>query len=204
MKINIKGVIFILLAVLFAIGGLFLIKSDLKTYSLLLFTLAAVILSLGITSIVDNSSPKKSYDSSVKEIINTFDSVLVKSNSVPKLEGRNIINLESMDDLIDAQLEIRKPICYIKQTESCSFILLDEKEAYIYTKKLNEDVTSPVEIEIKEAKIKNKSAAEMDSEMLKDIDKTTVVKLSNKKSYKVSPIRKKEVPKQEEIEVLDF
>ena len=30
----------------------------------------------------------------------------------------------------------------------------------------------------------------MDSEMLRDIEKTTIVKLSNKKSYKVSPIRK--------------
>ena len=42
----------------------------------------------------------------------------------------------------------------------------------------------------------------MDSEMLRDIEKTTIVKLSNKKSYKVSPIRKdkkKEEEKQEEI-----
>ena len=32
----------------------------------------------------------------------------------------------------------------------------------------------------------------MDSEMLRDIEKTTIVKLSNKKSYKISPVRKKE------------
>ena len=44
----------------------------------------------------------------------------------------------------------------------------------------------------------------MDAEMLRDIEKTTVVKLSNKKSYKVSPIRKKEKKKTEDIEVLDF
>ena len=29
----------------------------------------------------------------------------------------------------------------------------------------------------------------MDSSMIREIDKTTIVKLSNKKSYKVSPIR---------------
>jgi len=204
MKINIKGIIFIVIALIIAGIGFYVFKSDFKPYSLLLFAVAVVSLFMGVTAIFDNSSPRKAYDSSVKEIINTFDSVLVKSNSVPKLEGRNIINVESMDDMIDAQLEIRKPICYIKQTESCSFILLDEKEAYIYIKKLNEDVTSPVEIEIKEAKIKNKSQDEMDAEMLREIDKTTVVKLSNKKSYKVSPIRKKDKPKQEEIDVLDF
>ena len=204
MKINLRGVIFIVLAIAIAGGGYYLFTTDYKPYSLLLFSVALVVFVLGINAIVDNSSPKKAYESSVKEILNTFDSVLVKSNGVPKLEGRNIINVLSMDDLIDAQLEIRKPICYIKQTESCSFILLDDKEAYVYIKKLNDDVTSPVEIEIKEAKIKNKSQDEMDAEMLRDIEKTTVVKLSNKKSYKVSPIRKKEKKKTEDIEVLDF
>ena len=114
--------------------------------------------------------------------------------------------LESIDDLVDAQLEIRKPICYLKQTESCSFILLDEKEAYVYIEKLNEDVTSPIEIEIKEARLQEKSEENIDSEMLKDIEKTTIIKLSNKKSYKVSPVRKKKqerkIEQLEEIEVL--
>ena len=201
MKINIKGIIFIVIALIIAGIGFYVFKSDFKPYSLLLFAVAVVSLFMGVTAIFDNSSPRKAYDSSVKEIINTFDSVLVKSNSVPKLEGRNIINVESMDDMIDAQLEIRKPICYIKQTESCSFILLDEKEAYIYIKKLNEDVVSPIEIELNDIKLKQKNQEDMDSEMLKDIERTTIVKLSNKKSYKVSPIRKdkKKEEKQEEI-----
>ena len=44
----------------------------------------------------------------------------------------------------------------------------------------------------------------MDSEMLRDIEKTTIVKLSNKKSYKVSPIRKdkkKEEVKEDKFEI---
>ena len=126
-----------------------------------------------------------------RNILNTYDSILVKSNTIPSLEGRNVVNVEKMEDLVDAQLELRKPICYLKQTESCSFILLDEKEAFVYVEKLNDDVVTPVEIELKELKIKEKDKDDMDSEMLKAIDKTTVVKLSNRKSYKVSPIRKK-------------
>ena len=58
--------------------------------------------------------------------------------------------------------------------------------------KINENILSPIEIAIKESKIKSKNREEMDSEMLKDIEKTTIVKLSNKKSYKISPVRKKE------------
>ena len=192
MKDNIKGYIFIGVAILSAVGGYLLYSSDteFQGYWFICAAVGVVALGFGIKFIIDSSSPTKVYESTVRNILNTFDSILVQSNAVPKLEGRNIINVETIDDLVDAQLEIRKPICYYKQTESCSFALLDDKEAYIYIEKLNPDVVSPLEIEIKESKMKNKNQDEMDSEMLRDIEKTTIVKLSNKKSYKVSPIRK--------------
>ena len=109
------------------------------------------------------------------------------------LNENNIDLVDNIDDMVDAQLEIRKPICYYKQTESCSFVLLDDKEAYVYVEKLNDSVLSPVEIEINDIKMKQKNSEDIDSEMLRDIEKTTIVKLSNKKSYKVSPIRKEKV-----------
>ena len=143
------------------------------------------------------------YENNIKNILNTFDSILVKSNTVPKLIGRNIILVEEMDDMVDAQLEIRKPICYYKQTESCSFVLLDDKEAYVYIEKLNNDVVSPIEIEIDEIKLKQKNSEDLDSEMLKDIEKTTIVKLANKKSYKVSPIKKENKFKFDEQNKID-
>ena len=185
------GFVFIGLAVVFGVVGGVLLTTSLSGYAILAFTVAAVFLLFGVTNLLKNGNPNIQYESTVKDILNTFDSILVKSNTVPNLDGRNIVTVMSIDDLVDAQLEIRKPICYIKQTESCSFVLLDEKEAYIYIHKLNDDVVSPVEIAIQEQKVKKKSKDEMDSEMLREIEKTTVVKLSNQKSYKVSPIRKK-------------
>ena len=192
MKDSIKGYILVGVAILSGVGGylLYSSESDFQGYWFICAAVGIVALGFGIKYIFDNSSPAKAYESNIKNILNTFDSILVQSNAVPKLEGRNIINVETIDDLVDAQLEIRKPICYYKQSESCSFALLDDKEAYIYIEKLNPDVVSPLEIEIKENKIKNKSKEEMDDEMLRDIERTTIVKLSNKKSYKVSPIRK--------------
>ena len=195
MKDNVKGYILIGVAVLSAVGGYLLysgmINEDFQGYWYICAAVGVVALGFGIKFIIDTSSPTRVYESNIRNILNTFDSILVQSNAVPKLEGRNIINVESIDDLVDAQLEIRKPICYLKQTESCSFVLLDEKEAFVYVEKLNDDVVSPVEIELKELKVREKDRDDMDSEMLKAIDKTTVVKLSNRKSYKVSPIRKK-------------
>lgn len=218
-----KGFIFIGCSIVFVMIGLFVMKQPLEGYSILCFAFAGVLFLVGVSSVFTNSSPTRAYQNRVNSILKTFDSILVKSNKVPSIEGRNVIYVESIDDLIDAQLEIRKPICYMKQTESCSFMLLDDKEAFVYIEKLNPEVVSPVEIEIKEAKLKNKSAAEMDSEMLREIDKTTIVKLSNKKSYKVSPVRKnknkenvdtlvleeepkveKNQAKNDDIEILDF
>lgn len=208
MKDNLKGYILVVVAVVAAVVGYLLysgmINEDFQGYWIICVPVCIVALGFGIKFIIDTSSPSRAYESNVRNILNTFDSILVQSNAVPKLEGRNIINVESIDDLVDAQLEIRKPICYYKQTESCSFALLDDKEAYIYIEKLNPDVVSPLEIEIKENKLKNKSQEEMDSEMLRDIEKTTIVKLSNKKSYKVSPIRKdkkKEEVKEDKFEI---
>ena len=190
MKESIKGIVFIVIAIAAGVGGYLLLNTEYKNYSLVCFTAALILVGFGIKFIIDSSNPSKAYESTVRNILNTFDSILVKSNSVPKLVGRNIIIVEEMDDMIDAQLEIRKPICYYKQTESCSFVLLDDKEAYVYVEKINPDIVSPVEIEINEIKLKQKNSEDIDSEMLKDIEKTTIVKLSNKKSYKVSPIRK--------------
>ena len=191
MKKNLKGIIFLGLSLLCIIIGVILINKSLMEYAIFLFTVAFVLAVFGIGNFIYGNDPVKVYESIVKRILNTYDSILVQSNKVPSLEGRNVVNVEKMEDLVDAQLELRKPICYLKQTESCSFILLDEKEAYVYIEKLNDDVVSPVEIELKELKVKEKDKDDMDSEMLKAIDKTTVVKLSNRKSYKVSPIRKK-------------
>ena len=163
MKDKMKGTVLIVLTVILIGLGLFLIKTTYQEYSILAFVVSFVVFLVGMNNMFQSSNPEKKYQSNIKNILNTFDSILVKSNSVPELKDRNIIMVESMDDLVDAQLEIRKPICYLKQTESCSFVLLDEKEAYVYVEKLNENVKSPVEIEIKALKSRTKSEASVPS-----------------------------------------
>ena len=203
-----------LFAAIFCVAGFLLFfVSKLYGYAIFVETIGNICLLAGIILFVRYGNPQMSYESKVNGILNTFDSILVRSSSVPNLDGRNIVPVMSIDDLVDAQLEIRKQICYIKQIESCSFILLDEKEAYIYVEKMNDQVFSPVDIALRDLQIKNKNKDDLDSDLLKNIDKTTVVKLSNQKSYRVSPIRKgqkeekkpeeKVKPEEKEIEILD-
>lgn len=200
MKESIKGLLLIVFSIGLGILGYFLVTTEYKGYSILCFTVLILGVIIGIVFMFNGSDPTRAYENNIKTIINTFDSILVKSTSVPRLEGRNIIIVGEFDDMIDAQLEIRKPICYYMQKESCSFVLLDDKEAYVYVEKLNPNVISPIEIELNEIKLKQKKSEDMDSEMLRDIERTTIVKLSNKKSYKVSPIRKENQIKVEEKE----
>ena len=120
MKDNFKGIILIIVAIAAGISGYMLLNTDLDGYSIICFTVAFIALVFGGKFLFESSNPTRAYESNVRNILNTFDSILVKSNAVPKLEGRNIIYVETIDDLVDAQLEIRKPICYYKQTESCS------------------------------------------------------------------------------------
>ena len=188
---RLKGLLLVIAGILLGLVSYVLLHESYFGYLVLILAIAVVLVIMGINLIHVGSSPEKMYEANVKDILVTFDSILIQNNEVPKIDSRNVIIVESIDDLVDAQLEIRKPICYFKQTESCAFVLLDDKEAYVYVEKLNDDVVSPLEIAIKDEKIKNKSVNDVDSEMLRDIDKTTIVRLSNRKSYKISPIRKK-------------
>ena len=197
MKLNIRGIVFVLGAIALICAAYYLYTIEHAKYSIVSLTAGVIALVFGVKTLLNDRSPEKSYESKIRNIINTFDSILVKSNTVPKLVGRNIIFVEEMGDLVDAQLEIRKPICYYRQTESCSFVLLDDKEAYVYVEKLNPEVVSPLEIEINDIKRMQKNSQDLDSEMLRDIEKTTIVRLSDKRSYKVSPVRKEKVDKQE-------
>ena len=65
--------------------------------------------------------------------------------NLPNIAGKNIIKVKSMDDLVDAQLELREPIYYKNDNDSCFFLLLHYNEACIYILRLNPDVISPTE-----------------------------------------------------------
>ena len=202
MKKNIKGFLLLVIAIISIIVGIVVQKNNVS-YAIFFYTIGGILCLVGIEFAFSSRDPIVIYEKKIKNILNTYDSILVRSSNVPDLEDKTIIYLESFDDLVDAQFEIRKPICYLKQTESCAFLLMDSKVIYLFIEKLREDVLSPIEIEIKEYQIKSKSAEEMDSEMLRNIEKTTIIKLSNKKSYKVSPIRKENKEEKKEEKTSD-
>lgn len=87
----------------------------------------------------------KKYYRKIRKIIKTYNSILVKCKTIPKLSDKNIIMVESMDGMINAEIETRKPILYFMENESVSFMLLDGTETYIHIIKMHDGVQSAVE-----------------------------------------------------------
>lgn len=90
----------------------------------------------------------KNYEKKVNKILKTYNSVLVKCKNIPTLSDKNIIMVDSIGGMVNAQIETRKPILYFQENICTSFMLLDEQEAYIYIVKANANIQSEVEHEI--------------------------------------------------------
>lgn len=87
----------------------------------------------------------KKYYRKIRKILKTYNSILVKCKTIPKISDKNIIFVENMDGMINTQIETRKPILYFQEDECVSFMLLDGAEIYIHIIKMREDVESAIE-----------------------------------------------------------
>ena len=134
-----------------------------------------------------------------KKILRTYDSVIVEVEEIPNIAGKNIIKVKTIDDLVDAQLELREPIYYKNDNDSCFFLLLHYNEACIYILKINDSVISPTEQSIRYMKKDEKTKKqEEDNNILENVENTIVYKLDELRSFKISPIRN-----ETEIEIVD-
>lgn len=87
----------------------------------------------------------KGYERKIHKILKTYNSILVKCKNIPILSDKNIVIVEDIGSMVNAQIETRKPILYFQEEESISFILLDGLECYVYIVKANEQAACEVE-----------------------------------------------------------
>ena len=194
-KVLILGTLFVISLVTLVL----LLWNKLYSYGIVAGTVALILFVVFILFCINSRDEESIYKNKLNKLLKTYDSILVKSSTLPSLEDRNIIQVDSFQDLINAQLEIRKPIYYKLQVSCCSFLLLDDKEACTYILKSNDKVVSDLDILINENSIVNKKKEKNDYSILNNIDKTSIIMLDNSKSFKVSPIREK---KKDDIEIL--
>jgi len=192
------GALSVLTALALIVTGIAFL-AGLSNYGMVAATITVGLVIALVIYTYNSQTDETIYNANLKMILKTFDSILVKTKNVPDIKKKSIIRVESIDDLINAQIEIRKPVYYLTEEKCCSFILLGGDEVCLYVLKQTEDITSSVEDKINKIEEK-RSENDTEKSLFDDIDKTMIIKLENLKSYKVSPINSKEEGSEQEIE----
>lgn len=190
MKRDTKIILLACFSILLLAISVLLLTTNYSTYTILTFTVTIVLVTYTILYYNETKDIYSIYKNELKRILNTYDSILVKSSALPNMKKHNIIKVASMEDLVYAQMVIKKPIYFYEEEKNCSFILIDEKEVCVYILKTQDDLISATDIiidEIRSAPIQE----DIDHSILDDIENTTIIKLDNHKTYKVSPIKPK-------------
>lgn len=155
---------------------------------------------VAVKFIKDKKKPKTNeemYKAFLKEINNAFNNILIDITYIPEIGERTLVRLNNIDDLVDISETIRKPIYYIENKSTCDFILLNNDEYCLYTLKAEETKTSEFDKYYKEYEENNKKG---DANLLEDLSKTTIIKIPNGSSFKVSPLKERDIREQKEKE----
>ena len=181
-----RNIICLILFFLLLFGVLYLYNQKLYTYLIIVVPILFILLFFSIKGIRTKYSPEDEYNIFLKEILKTYDAVLINVVEMPSVDGRSIVKVSNFEDLIDAQIEIRKPIYYKRDDRSTIFVLLDDKQVCINILKVDEEENTQFDRWLADLeKEKNK----FDESILAGIENTTIVRLDNNKSYRVIPIK---------------
>lgn len=125
------------------------------------------------------------YKKELNRILEAYKPLLVKSTTLPSIDKKRIITLNTIVDLIIKQKKLRKPIYYKTESKCCVFSLSDSLEVYLFILKVNDSVVSELEtlIHEREERINNK---DNDFNIIEEVEDNKVT-LEDSKEFKVSP-----------------
>ena len=98
--------------------------------------LFAVLLSAILFIVYRTNVNKESlYSRRLKKILNTYDSIIVNVETLPKTSDLSVVNVTTFEELVDAQMEVRLPINFKEDTKKhiAKFVLVRNNLAWIYT-----------------------------------------------------------------------
>ena len=77
-----------------------------------------------------------------------YNYLLKETKNFPDIKNKSILKVGDMDDLVNAQYEIKKPIYYIKSEDYTVFYILDNDVILVNFIKKDESVLTSLEIKI--------------------------------------------------------
>lgn len=186
----------------------YLVLSSKITYAILTITAFVICTFMFISALKGSRSPEAIYKDELDKILKIYDSILVKCTKIPELSGKNIIETTNMEDLVDAQVELRKPIYYKDEKDSCAFLLMDHDEVCVFILKQREDIVSPLEVKIANHKKEEEERIAREQEIVTTVvqnmetSRETVVENNNLDSFTTPLVNDNLEKKEEDIEFL--
>ena len=116
--------------------------------STILIVFATIMLVVGVLllfqevhKVVKSEKAQSKFISYINKIISANSEVIIKVKNKINLQGHNIIEVESIEQLLDAQNELHIPIAYfeVKKNREGHFVIVDGKEAWRYIYRVEED-----------------------------------------------------------------
>lgn len=90
---------------------------------------------------------KDKYLSSLKRILKVYNPIMVKATNLPNIVDKQVIYVNSINDLVKAQLEVKKPIFYISGSIETTFYLIENEYIVIYILGVLEDKITKIDEE---------------------------------------------------------
>ena len=190
MNSNNKKIYIGLLTILFMLVSFILLFNDLINYFIVSLIITIMLFSYLVYITFKKNDEDSIYKREIKRIFRTYDSILVYSDNNYKLNDQEIVIVNKLEDIVKVSEALNLPILVINEKDSCIFICEEGICNLIYIKKKNNSIVSKYEEKINKRIKDNKSSTDS-KQILKDIEKTTLIKLKNNKTYKVSPVKKK-------------
>lgn len=189
MKNNNKIIILSIFTVVLILLTFVMIVNDSLEYAIITIALSVILFTYLCTLVFKKDDELSTYKKKLKNILKTYDSVLVYSGDELVLENENIIMVKNFDDIMNVQEELKKPLLYLSSKKSSLFMIKDGNELIIYILKVNEKLITKYELQIMRYLKNKKDNKPSNKKILEDLEKTTFIQLKNNKIYKVSPIR---------------
>ncbi|MBE6151467.1 MAG: hypothetical protein E7162_06635 [Firmicutes bacterium] len=91
--------------------------------------------------VIKSDKQQSKYINKLNKIINANSEVIVKVKNKINLNNHNIIEVETIETLLDAQNELRIPIAYfeLKRNKEGCFVIVNGKEAWRYILRVEDD-----------------------------------------------------------------
>lgn len=167
MKSKLKLIVLIILLLL-------LIGSDIVLFYFKIFDYLIVLSAITIALIVfilleikkSKMDDNKKYLYILNKVLKIYNPVLVETKNFPDVKNKSILKVGNMNDLINAQYEMKKPVYYIKSEDSTVFYLLDNDVVLVHFIKMYDDVLTSLEIKVNDLDSLSKGKVVNDLEII--------------------------------------